>query len=89
MASSYTLGEHFEGFVKEMVESGRYASASEVMRDSLRLMEERERLRVAKLEALTQMIREGLDSGPGAPLNMDEIRAKGRQHRASKTARRA
>ena len=89
MASSYTLGEHFEGFVKEMVESGRYASASEVMRDSLRLMEERERLRQVKLASLRQMIQEGLDSGPAAPLDMDEIRAKGRQHRAGNATRRA
>ena len=89
MASSYTLDEHFEGFVKEMVESGRYASASEVMRDSLRLMEERERWREAKLDALKQTIQEGLESGPAALLDMDVVRAKGRQHRASEIARRA
>lgn len=50
MPSSYTLGAHFEGFVKEQLASGRYNSASEVMRDALRLMEERER-RLAVLDA--------------------------------------
>jgi putative addiction module CopG family antidote len=52
MPSSYTLGGHFERFVDSLVKSGRYASASEVMRDSLRLLEGREQLREVKLEAL-------------------------------------
>ena len=78
MASSYTLGPHFESFIKNLVESGRYASASEVMRDSLRLMEEREKIRAAKLDALRASIREGLDSGPDEPLDMNEIKAAAR-----------
>lgn len=85
MASSYTLGEHFELFVKEMVSSGRYASASEVMRDSLRLLEEREKLREAKLEALRSDIRAGLESGPSEALDMAEIKAAARKQR--KTAK--
>ena len=89
MASSYSIGDHFESFVNELVESGRYASASEVMRDGLRLVEERERLREAKLQALRRSIQEGLDSGPAAPLDMTEVRAKGRQHRAARNAKRA
>lgn len=86
MASSYTLGAHFEKFVKDMVASGRYASASEVMRDGLRLMEERERVRATKLEALRQALQEGLDSGPAAPLDMTAVRARARQQRAQKSA---
>ena len=70
MPSSYTLGPHFENFVKTLVHSGRYASASEVMRDSLRLMEEREQIRQTKLEALRTEIREGLNSGPSELLMM-------------------
>ena len=50
MPSSYTLGAHFEGLVKKQLAKGRYNSASEVMRDALRLMEERER-RLALLDA--------------------------------------
>jgi len=81
MASSYTLGSHFESFIKNLVESGRYASASEVMRDSLRLMEEREKTREAKLDALRASIREGLDSGPAYLLDMNEIKAAARDAR--------
>ena len=65
MPSSYTLGEHFEGFVKAQVESGRYASASEVVRDALRLLEDHEKLRAVRLAELRSAIREGMDSGAG------------------------
>jgi antitoxin ParD1/3/4 len=57
MPSSYNLGEHFEEFIRELLDSGRYNSASEVVRDSLRLLEERELERAAKLDALRHAIR--------------------------------
>lgn len=86
MASSYSLGDHFEKFVKQMVASGRYASASEVMRDGLRLMEERERIRDAKIDALRHALQEGLESGPATPLDMATIRARAKHGRERKMA---
>ena len=71
MASSYTLGQHYEAFVAQLVESGRYATASEVMRDGLRLLEEREELRRARLESLREDIRHGRESGGAIPA--DEV----------------
>lgn len=81
MASSFTLGSHYESFIRGLVKSGRYASASEVVRDSLRLMEEREKLQAAKLEALRRDIQAGLASGPSTELDMTEIKASARQER--------
>ena len=63
MPSSYTLGEHFERFVKKQVESGRYASASEVLRDALRLLEQEQQRRHAALDALRGEIDKGRKSG--------------------------
>ena len=50
MPTSYSLGGHYEDFVRDQLASGRYNNASEVVRDALRLMEERER-RLAALDA--------------------------------------
>ncbi len=63
MPSSYTLGARFESFVKELVESGRYNNASEVVRDALRLLEDREQLREARIAKLRRLAEEGRLSG--------------------------
>jgi antitoxin ParD1/3/4 len=78
MASSYTLGSHFENFVKSLVESGRYSTASEVMRDGLRLLQEREEFQAAKLQALREAVDEGVRSGPGIPADevISDLRAR-------------
>lgn len=78
MPSSYVIGEHFEAFVKAQVAQGRYASASEVIRDGLRVLEEREQIRAMKLEALRADIQRGADSGPGIPAEevFDRLQAK-------------
>ena len=67
MPSSYVFGDHFESFIKEQIQQGRYASASEVVRDGLRALEDREKLRAVKLEALRRDIKRGADSGEGIP----------------------
>jgi antitoxin ParD1/3/4 len=53
--TSITLGEHFDSFVTDQLESGRYASTSEVLRAGLRLLEEEE----TKLSTLRKMLVEG------------------------------
>jgi len=53
--TSLSLGQHWEGFIRKQVESGRYASASEVIRDALRGMEEHN----DKLDALRAHLDEG------------------------------
>lgn len=65
MPSSYNIGSHYESLVRKLVESGRYASASEVMRDSLRLLEQREEVRALELEHLKRAFAEGKASGEG------------------------
>jgi len=71
--ASYSLGKRYETMVRDLVQSGRYASASEVVRDGLRLIEEREEQRQARLAALWHAVKEGVDSGPLSPLDMAEI----------------
>lgn len=67
MPASYSIGAHFESFVRDQVESGRFASASEVVREGLRLVEQRDAEQRAKLEWLRGEIQKGIDSGPGIP----------------------
>lgn len=87
MPSSYVIGEHFEAFVKAQVQQGRYASASEVIREGLRVLEEREQFRAMKLEALRKAIQEGTDSGPAGELDIEDIKRRGRERLVAQKAR--
>jgi antitoxin ParD1/3/4 len=57
--TSITLGEHFDGFITQQIGDGRYASASEVVRAGLRLLEDNEQ----KIATLRQLLEEGENSG--------------------------
>lgn len=67
-----SLTPQLEEFVRRKVETGLYTSASEVVREALRLLESKERTEREKLEALRRDIQEGIDSGFG-DLHMQEI----------------
>ncbi len=86
MPTSVALGSHFEEFVKMQVASGRYNNASEVVRDGLRLLQDQEDLRRAKIDWLRAEIQRGLESGPASPLDMAEVRAEGQRLRAKRLA---
>jgi antitoxin ParD1/3/4 len=57
--TSVTLGEHFENIIDRSIKSGRYSSASEVIREGLRLVDEREQ----KIQILREAIEAGERSG--------------------------
>lgn len=78
-----SLTPQLEELVKKKVDSGMYGSASEVMREALRLLDERDRLYAMRLEELRAEIRKGLESGDPTPLNIEEIKARGRKRLAA------
>ena len=78
-----SLTPHLEEIVKGKVDSGLYNSASEVMRDALRLLEERDQLRALRLEELRREIQKGIDSGAATPLDIEAIKVRGRQRLAA------
>jgi antitoxin ParD1/3/4 len=79
-----SLTKQLEDLVKSKVESGLYGSASEVMREALRLLEERDRMRSLRLEDLRAEIKRGLDSGEPTPLDMGAVKDRGRKRLARK-----
>ena len=61
MAKNVSLGKYYDAFVERKVGSGRYATASEVIRDGLRHLEDHERREAERLAILRAEIRRGLD----------------------------
>jgi antitoxin ParD1/3/4 len=73
--TSFSLGEHFTAFIDAEIATGRYASASDVVRASLRLLEERE----AQLANLRAALMEGEESGASIPFDFDAFIARKRE----------
>jgi len=78
MPTSVALSPHFESFIRDQVESGRYNNVSEVVRAGLRLLEDTERQQAIQLQALKNDITAGKASGAplaAAPV-FDRLQAK-------------
>ena len=72
-----SLGEHWNSLIEALIKSGRYASVSEIMRDSLRLLEEREAN--SKLQFLRNALIEGEESGDAGELHMETTRLEAKK----------
>lgn len=71
MPTSVALSTHFETFIRDQVESGRYNNVSEVVRAGLRLLEDTERQQALQIQALKNDISAGRASG--APLEAEPV----------------
>ena len=86
MPLNINLTPQLEELVRQRVASGRYNSASEVVREALRLLERQDELRTLKLEQLRRDIRQGFESGPPVPWNRAAIKRAGRKRLAARRA---
>jgi antitoxin ParD1/3/4 len=86
MPLNINLTPQLEKLVRQKVSSGRYNSASEVVREALRLMEAQDELQSLKLEQLRRDIRDGLNSGPARPWSVAEMKREGRKRLSARRA---
>lgn len=78
--TSKLLGEYFENFISQQIKSGKYSSASEVIRTALRFFEYEQ----SKKEILIKELKKGEKSGFSEDFNRDTFLIKMHQKHAGK-----
>ncbi len=79
-----SLPDELARFVRAKVETGRYASSSEVVREALRLLERHDREEAERLAALREAWRAGVDSGDAGELDLAALKEEARRRLAAK-----
>lgn len=70
-----SLPDQMKSWVEDQTKDGRYANASDYVRDLIR----KDRERAEAVQYLREAIREGRESGPAEPFDMDEFLAEARE----------
>lgn len=80
MARTMTIdpGEELRGFVESLVETGSYKTNSEVIREGLRLLQEKQA--ASKLETLRKLIDEGENSGEPVDWDVNDFLKRVKKH---------
>ncbi len=79
MPMNINLTPSLEKMVRDKVKSGLYTSASEVIREALRLMAEQDSIRQARMDQLRQDIHAGMESGTAVIWNPKDVKMAGRK----------
>ena len=74
--TSMLLGDHFEQFIQQQVDSGRFSSASEVVRNALRMMESEEIQKKALNKALESGEKSGIFSDFDPKTHLKKLKQK-------------
>lgn len=83
---SIALTAEMNALVREAVQSGEYASTSEVVREALREWKQRRTPRATERHELLRLWDAGIASGPGAAGSMDDIKREARRRMAAEKA---
>lgn len=84
MNLNVSLPEELLRFIRAKVETGRYTSSSEVVREALRLLEKHDEQEAEKLRWLQQAWKDGIASGDGGEADLAAIKAEGRRRLGAK-----
>lgn len=76
---SVALTPEMAAFVRDAVESGEYASSSEVIREALRDWKQKRLLQLQNIDELRRLWQEGIDSGAGRYVDMEAIKQEARR----------
>jgi len=79
MTLNVSLTPQLEELVRTKVASGMYNSASEVVREALRLLDEHDQIRLKRLESLRKDIQDGIDSGSARRVTADDVLSRVRK----------
>ncbi|MDX2241563.1 MAG: type II toxin-antitoxin system ParD family antitoxin [Leptolyngbyaceae cyanobacterium bins.302] len=80
-----SLTPELEKYINDKVASGLYHSASEVIREGLRLLKDQDALREIRLNELRQQIQVGINSGEPQPLDIEDVVERGRKRHAQRS----
>lgn len=87
MGININLTPELEELIRSKVESGAYASASEMVGETLWLLTQQDRIREEKLASLRAEIQRGIDSGPSEPWDHEDFLRKAHQRRSDRLSR--